>query len=50
MFKTTTKKEAASDFENLVRNGIDFLTKAISQLESDPKHSVINFYTAVEIF
>lgn len=40
----------ATDFENLVRNGIDFLEKAMSQLDSDPKHSVINFYTAVEIF
>lgn len=40
----------SSDFENLVINGIDFLEKAISQLDSDPKHSVINFYTAVELF
>ena len=39
-----------ADFENLVRNGIDFLEKAMLQLENDPKHSVINFYTAVEIF
>jgi hypothetical protein len=50
MSKISAKKDAASDFENLVRNGIDFLTKAISQLESEPKHSVVNFYTAVEIF
>ncbi|MGK5053632.1 hypothetical protein [Janthinobacterium sp. RB2P8] len=50
MSKISAKKEPASDFENLVRNGIDFLTKAISQLESEPKHSVINFYTGVEIF
>lgn len=40
----------SSDFENLVMNGIDFLEKAISQLDLEPKHSVINFYTAVEIF
>ncbi|MDI7066278.1 hsdR, partial [Klebsiella pneumoniae] len=40
----------AEDFENLVRNGLDFLEKAISQLAAEPKHSVINFYTAVEIF
>ncbi|WP_186188686.1 hypothetical protein [Burkholderia gladioli] len=39
-----------TDFENLVRNGLEFLEKAISQLDSDAKHSVINFYTAVEIF
>jgi hypothetical protein len=51
MSKPSAKaKETTSDFENLVRNGIDFLEKAMSQLESDPKHSVINFYTAVEIF
>lgn len=50
MYKTNEKKDSTSDFENLVRNGMDFLTKAISQLENDPKHSVINFYTAVEIF
>ncbi|RZF31195.1 hypothetical protein EVC45_04405 [Paraburkholderia sp. UYCP14C] len=39
-----------TDFENLVRNGMDFLEKAIAQLDGEPKHSVINFYTAVEIF
>jgi hypothetical protein len=50
MSKISARKDTASDFENLVRNGIDFLTKAISQLESEPKHSVVNFYTAVEIF
>ena len=44
------KTDTTSDFENLVRNGIDFLEKAMSQLENDPKYSVINFYTAVEIF
>lgn len=50
MNRTPKKKETPSDFENLVRNGIEFLEKAITQLDSDPKHSVINFYTAVEIF
>ncbi|MDN2699330.1 hypothetical protein O0882_23720 [Janthinobacterium sp. SUN073] len=39
-----------NDFENLVENGIDFLEKAIAQLEDETKHSVINFYTGVEIF
>lgn len=46
----TNKKEKSDDFDSLVRNGIDFLEKAIAQLDGDPKHSVINFYTAVEIF
>lgn len=50
MPKVPQKKEPTTDFESLVRNGIDFLEKAMSQLTSDPKHSVINFYTAVEIF
>ncbi|RJQ27516.1 hsdR [Candidatus Parcubacteria bacterium] len=50
MSKAPIKREPLEDFENLVRNGVDFLKKAISQLDSDPKHSVINFYTAVEIF
>lgn len=50
MNKSAKDKAPSSDFENLVRNGIDFLEKAMSQLDSDPKHSVINFYTAVEIF
>ena len=48
--RATKKTETASDFENLVRNGIDFLEKAMLQLENEPKYSVINFYTAVEIF
>lgn len=50
MANTSKTAKHASDFENLVRNGIDFLEKAMSQLDQDPKHSVINFYTAVEIF
>lgn len=50
MNTSSKKQETISDFENLVRNGIDFLEKAMFQLENDPKHSVINFYTAVEIF
>lgn len=50
MSKPAARKAPTTDFENLVRNGIDFLEKAMSQLDSDPKHSVINFYTAVEIF
>ncbi|MDO3552068.1 hypothetical protein [Ralstonia pseudosolanacearum] len=50
MTKSSRGGAQTSDFENLVQNGIDFLEKAMSQLDSDPKHSVINFYTAVEIF
>lgn len=50
MLKSSKAEKRPTDFENLVRNGLEFLEKAISQLDSDPKHSVINFYTAVEIF
>lgn len=37
------------DFKSLIDNGMDFLEKAYSQLENDPKYSIINFYTAVEL-
>lgn len=50
MATSANPNQPATDFENLVRNGMDFLEKAISQLDDEPKHSVINFYTAVEIF
>lgn len=50
MPQPVAKIEPTTDFYNLARNGIEFLEKAMSQLESDPKQSVINFYTAVEIF
>ena len=50
MPKPSKTKELTPDFKNLVLNGIEFLEKAMKQLKTDPKHSVINFYTAVEIF
>jgi hypothetical protein len=37
-------------FDSLVRNGLDFLRKAIDELEENPKYSVIHFFAAVEIF
>ena len=49
MSASTKKQDVTSDFENLVRNGLDFLEKAMSQLVNDPKHSVIDLYTALEI-
>ena len=36
--------------KKLVLNGFDFLTEAIASLEGKPKYSIINFYSAVEIF
>lgn len=34
----------------LVENALDFLDRAIDDLENHPKFSLINFYTAVELF
>ncbi len=43
-----SKKSAEMDL--LVCNALDFLHHAVVQIESDPKYSIINFYTAVELF
>ncbi len=45
----TLPESRQEDFGRLVQNGIDFLEKAITQLETEPKYSIINFYTAVEL-
>lgn len=37
-------------FDSLVENGLDFLSKAISELKDQPKYSVIHFHAAVELF
>ena len=37
-------------FERLVENALDFLSKAISELDEHPKYSVIHFYAALELF
>lgn len=37
------------DASALMENGLTFLNKAISELESDPKFSLINFWNGVEI-
>ncbi len=37
-------------FRRLVENAFDFLFKAISEIEDQPKYSVIHFYAAVELF
>ncbi len=37
-------------FARLVVNALDFLSKAIGDLEHRPKYSTIHFYTAVELF
>lgn len=37
-------------FKRLVDNALDFLSKAIDDLDEHPKYSVINFHAAVELF
>jgi hypothetical protein len=37
-------------FDSLVKNAIDFLIRSVSELETNPKYSIINFCTAVELF
>jgi hypothetical protein len=36
--------------DKLIYNAIDFLLKAIENFKTQPKYSVINFYSAVELF
>lgn len=36
-------------FDRLVENGFDFLSKAIAELRTHPKYSVIHFHAAVEL-
>ncbi len=37
-------------FNQLVLNAIDFLEHSVSEIEKNPKYSIINFCTAVELF
>ena len=43
------KSKKEDFFHSVVANAFDFMEKAIGEFESHPKHSVINFYTAVEL-
>jgi hypothetical protein len=36
--------------KHLTENALDFLTRAIDDFKDRPKHSIINFYSAVELF
>ena len=36
-------------FDNLVRNALDFLNRALDELEGHPKYAVIDFAAAVEL-
>lgn len=35
---------------NLIENALDFLVRAIAELETAPKFSIIHFYTSIELF
>lgn len=39
-----------TDFQSLVKNAIDFLRKSMVEVQDAPKYSVINFYSALELF
>ena len=43
------KETTLSHFSRLVENGLDFLNKAIDEVETQPKYSVIHFHAAIEI-
>jgi hypothetical protein len=36
--------------DRLIENAVDFLTRAIDDFQDRPKYSIINFYTAIELF
>lgn len=40
----------SESFDDVTRNAFDFLERSIDELEQYPKHSVINFYSAIELF
>lgn len=37
-------------FDSLVINAIDFLESSIDDLNKRPKNSIVDFYTAIELF
>jgi len=49
MTKTSTNTDSQLFLESLLNNAFDFLEVAINQFETQPKYSVINFCSAVEL-
>ncbi len=47
--RKTQEQKVNNQFNDLVRNALDFLKKSIDEIEVSPKHSIIDFYTAVEL-
>jgi len=37
-------------FEQIVKNAFEFLKGALGKIETEPKNSLIEFYTAIELF
>ena len=46
---TRGKQKTERVFDSIVRNAIDFLETSLAELETRPKYSVINFYSAIEL-
>lgn len=49
-FQSDANSQISDIFDHLVHSAFDFLVKAIEQIESERKHSVVNFATAIELF
>lgn len=47
---TESQMKTDERFNNLVENAIDFLNKAIVDIDTEPKYAIIHFYSAVELF
>src|SRR5262249_9189194 len=47
---TKTGVEHDDFFDSLVQNAVEFLQRSLKLLEKHPKHSVIDFCTALELF
>jgi len=50
-FKIAKKQlNTEKGFNGLVKNALEFMDESINQISSNPKYSLINFYTALELF
>lgn len=49
-FITQKKQTQGEMFDSLVKNAIDFLDSSFDDLDKRPKNSIVDFYTAIELF
>ncbi len=49
-FITQVKQSKEEMFDSLVTNAIDFVDSAVDDLDKRPKNSIVDFYTAIELF